>query len=286
MTVAKIIEYDPDEGTYHIPSEHAAWLGKQAANNDFAPIFELIPTLGSAEDGIVSSFRNGGGLTYDDYHRFHHVLAIGNRASQDVNFIERDLPLVPGIIPRLETGLDVADLCCGQGHTWNLMAAAYPNSRFIGIDFVAEIITSATDEAKQMGLENVRYAQQAVTNLDMHEAFDFIMAIDAIHDQTRPEQVLANIHNALRPDGIFLTVDIKASSHLEKNIDHPLGPFLYTVSVFQCLSISLGQGGPGLGAVWGRELASQMLEAADFADLVAKKAPGNLTLDYYICYKR
>ena len=45
-----------------------------------------------------------------------------------------------------------------------------------------------------------------------------------------PTAVLAGIAQALRPDGIYFCVDVSASSHVHENIDHPLGPALYTVS--------------------------------------------------------
>jgi len=49
--------------------------------------------------------------------------------------------------------------------------------------------------------------------------------------------------------------DIAASSYLEKNMEHPLGPFFYTISTMHCMTVSLAQGGDGLGTVWGQELA-------------------------------
>ena len=48
------------------------------------------------------------------------------------------LPLAQGLVERLKEGIDVADVGCGQGHAINLMAQAFPNSRFTGYDFSAE----------------------------------------------------------------------------------------------------------------------------------------------------
>ena len=56
-------------------------------------------------------------------------------------------------------------------------------------------------------------------------------AFDAIHDQAHPGTVLANIRRALRPGGIFLMVDINASSRLEDNVDLPWASFLYAASL-------------------------------------------------------
>ena len=47
--------------------------------------------------------------------------------------------------------------------------------------------------------------------------------------------------------------DIKGSSHVYNNVGHPIGTFLYTVSCMHCMTVSLAQGGEGLGAMWGEE---------------------------------
>jgi hypothetical protein len=65
--------------------------------------------------------------------------------------------------------------------------------------------------------------------------------------------VLAGIARALRPGGVYLMQDIAGSSRMHENLDHPLGPFLYTVSCLHCMSVSLAQGGAGLGAMWGEQ---------------------------------
>lgn len=95
--------------------------------------------------------------------------------------------------------------------------------------------------------------------------FDFITTFDAIHDQARPDVVLQIIARALRPSGTFIKADLDASSHLEENVSHPLGPYLYTTSTFHCMAVSLALGGIGLGTVWGREKAVEMLHEAGFS---------------------
>ena len=41
-------------------------------------------------------------------------------------------------------------------------------------------------------------------------------------------------------------VDIAASSKLEENLDHPLGPILYTFFLLRCMPVSLASGAEGL----------------------------------------
>ena len=87
---------------------------------------------------------------------------------------------------------------------------------------------------------------------------------------------------ALRPDGTFLMQDIRASSHLERNGEHPLAPFIFTVSCMHCMTVSLAQGGAGLGAAWGEELALQMLSEAGFGPVVVKRLEHDMINNYYI----
>jgi len=56
----------------------------------------------------------------------------------DAALIDAILPLVDGLSERLVAGADVADFGCGSGHAVNVMARAFPASRFTGLDFSEE----------------------------------------------------------------------------------------------------------------------------------------------------
>jgi 2-polyprenyl-3-methyl-5-hydroxy-6-metoxy-1,4-benzoquinol methylase len=192
------------------------------------------------------------------------------------------LPLVPGLTDELEKGITVLDLGCGSGRAINLMAQTFPESQFVGYDLSEEGIQRGIAEAEQLGLSNVRYEVKDVTALDHGEQFDLITAFDAIHDQAQPAKVLRGIANALRQDGTFLMQDIAASSYLYHNLDHPIGPFLYTISCLHCMTVSLAANGAGLGTVWGEEKALEMLREAGFLKMEVKRLPHDFQNNYYI----
>src|SRR5690606_8396720 len=112
--------------------------------------------------------------------------------------------------------------------------------------------------------------------------YDFIATFDAIHDQAAPDKVLANIRRALKQNGVYLMQDIRSSSNVEQNMDNPLAPFIYTVSCVHCMSVSLAQGGMGLGAAWGEELALQMLSEAGFNSVDVRYLEHDAMNSYYI----
>ncbi|WP_293767261.1 methyltransferase domain-containing protein [Sporichthya sp.] len=182
-----------------------------------------------------------------------------------------DGQLLTGILPgagdlagRLAAGARAADVGCGTGHALNLMARAFPASEFRGYDFSAEGIARARAEAAEWGLGNVEFEILDVVELAADPPFGVVFAFDAIHDQVDPVGVLAAIHRALEPGGLFLIMDTKASSSLENNLENPLAPMLYAVSTLHCMTVSLAHGGAGLGTMWGEERARQILADAGF----------------------
>jgi SAM-dependent methyltransferase len=203
----------------------------------------------------------------------------------DATLLESTLPLVPGLVDRLKKGIDVADVACGSGHAINIMAEAFPNSRFVGFDFSVEGIDAGIAEAKEKGLGNARFEVKDVATLSGPPAFDLITTFDAVHDQAQPARVLQGIHDALRPGGTYLCVDVKASSHVHENMDHPLGTFLYTVSCMHCMTVSLALDGKGLGAAWGEQVALQMLRDAGFTDIDVATVEGDILNNYYVATK-
>ena len=95
----------------------------------------------------------------------------------------------------------------------------------------------------------------------------------------------ADIADALRADCDYLMQNIASSSYIHNNMDHPLGPFLYTISTTHCMTVSLAQGGAGLGTMWGEEKAREMLNEAGFGEVEVKQLPHDFVNSYYIAKK-
>lgn len=285
MTTGRVVEYDPTYQLYRLPAEHAALLTRAATPNNLAVTAQYIGLFGTVEDGVIESFHRGGGVPYEAIPRFHAVMAEDSHQTVVSALIDQILPLAPGITEALQRGIDVLDLGCGSGRALNLMAATFPSSRFTGYDLSSEATEIARNAAQEKGLTNITFAAKDVTALDEPQRYDLICTFDAIHDQAQPATVLCNIHRALRPGGTYLMQDIAGSSHLENNLDHPLGPLLYTVSCMHCMTVSLAQDGAGLGTMWGRELARQMLAEAGFTDVEVHQLPHDPFNDYYVMSK-
>jgi SAM-dependent methyltransferase len=233
--------------------------------------------------GVAQCFRTGGGVPYSEYRPdFTEAIDASWRLLYDGLLIKAFLPAVKGLPERLEDGIRVADLGCGTGHAITVMACEYPNSSFVGYDFSQEAIARATAEAADMELVNARFELLDVTQLPAEPKFDLITSFDSIHDQRDPAGTLRRAAEALAPGGIYFMVEPKASSKLEENIGNPFTPYMYGVSVMHCLTVSLAEGGAGLGTAWGEQTARRYLDEAGFTNVELVDAPGPQNT-IYIC---
>jgi SAM-dependent methyltransferase len=238
--------------------------------------------MGEVEPRLVEAFRDGRGVPYSEYARFHGIMNQSNGQVFDNTLVDVTLPAIPDLVDRLQQGVDVVDVGCGSGHAINVMARAFPNSQFRGYDFSPEGISAAEAEAKSWDLSNVRFKVQDAAQIDDRDAFDFIASFDAIHDQAHPRRVLANIARALRPDGIYLMVEPRAATPVEENLDAPMAPFLYSISAMHCMQVSLAYGGEGVGAAWGDQMAREFLREAGFQEPVSYPVQGDVMNTYYV----
>jgi SAM-dependent methyltransferase len=228
----------------------------------------MFPLLSRVVPEVVQAFRAGGGVPYSRYQPDFTDLMDGRSRPRYREFLfTRYLGAPQGLLERLEAGLRVADVGCGTGFCINLMAQRFPRSRFVGYDFSELGLARARAEAREMGLDNVSFVARDVAELPAEPPFDLITAFDAIHDQVAPARVLSRVRQALAPGGLFLMLDVHASSHLEENVQAPMAAFVYTVSTLHCMTVSLAHGGAGLGTAWGHQVATRMLHEAGFAEV-------------------
>jgi SAM-dependent methyltransferase len=285
LVTGGFLEYDPVGRRYTLPPEHALCLTGEGAMN-MAPFAQVTTLLAKHVDGVSRAFREGGGVPYDDFRpEFTEVMDAESRGGFDSQLLTGMLPLVAGLLDRLAEGIRAADIGCGTGHAINLMACAFPKSEFVGYDFAADAIEKGRAESDEYGVPNASFEVQDISELPTEPPYDVIFAFDTIHDQVAPQTVLSKACEALVPGGIFVMVDVKASSHLEKNIGNPLAPWFYAVSTLHCMTVSLAEGGAGLGTAWGEELATQMLIDAGFTDIEVHEIPDDPVNSLYVAHK-
>jgi len=285
MVTGRVVEVDPESKRYTLPPEHAAFLTRAAGADNLGVFAQYIGVLGGVEDLIVEVFRSGGGVPYSSFPRFHEVMAEDSGQSVLSSLDVHILPLVPGLAERLSAGIRVLDVGCGRGRILNKLAGMFPNSRFVGMDLSEDAVAYARAEATRAGNHNTEFIAADLGDFDHTaeaESFDLITTFDAVHDQSKPLNVLKGIRKALKPDGIYLMQEINGSSHVHQDIDHPIGTFLYTISTMHCMTVSLADGGEGLGAMWGEERTREYLAKAGFSNVERHRLAHDIQNNWYV----
>jgi SAM-dependent methyltransferase len=280
------------ENLYFLPRHWGDLLTRRAGNANLGVYTQEMPLLTvSALEAVIRGFKSGAGVPYDNYPKFQEFMSQLADAKHVQVLVDRFLPSVDDgrLVDRLQAGIRVCDLGCAQGVALMLMAKAFPRSRFVGIDISDDAIAAARRQTRRQQLDNLDFmvldAAVLADNRALKESFDYITAFDAIHDQTRPRDVLRGIYHLLADGGRFSMVDIAAESNLADNLDHPMGPFLYTVSLMHCLPVGLVDGGAGLGMMWGRETAVDMLKEAGFNKIQVLEMPDDPFNFHFFCRK-
>jgi 2-polyprenyl-3-methyl-5-hydroxy-6-metoxy-1,4-benzoquinol methylase len=282
MVVSGVVSHDPARHTYRLPPEHAACLTRGAPLGNLAVFAQHVSLLGKIEDRVIDCFETGAGTAYGDYPCFHQIMAEDSGETVTAALFEYILPLVSGIDTRLAAGIEVLDAGCGRGSALIALAERFPNSRFVGYDLCRDATAFATEAARRAGVANVRFEARDLTGYAEPGRWDLITSFDAVHDQKDPEGLLRGLRTSLRPGGVYLMQDIGGSSRLENNTNFPLAALLYAISCAHCTPISIGQGGTGLGTMWGWETAQKMLHEAGFAHIERHVLPHDPTNVWFV----
>lgn len=120
------------------------------------------------EQDMAKRARLEGTFSYD-------YLADENSRTAVMALEDHIMRLQPGLVEKLERGIEVADISCGTGQAINQLAKLYPNSHFTGFDACAEDILVAQMEAEEMGLSNIRFEAVDATTLGSDVVFDLIL---------------------------------------------------------------------------------------------------------------
>ena len=112
---------------------------------------------------------------------------------------------------------------------------------------------------------------------------------DDIHDVKAPERLTFTWKWEGEPMGslpeTLVTARVIGLMTMLENIGHPFGTFLYTCSTMHCMTVSLADGGMGLGTMWGEQTARRMLGEAGFTSVEAKRVDGDIVNAYIIATK-
>ena len=269
---ARLIEVSIDEQgieTYSMTPEAIVVLADELHPAFGMGMFHRLPQTMSGLTALPESFRTGIGLDYDSH---GPEGAVGIERSFEPwsrsYLLPVVLPALDGAVSRLEGGALVADIGCGAGGAALRMAQAFPKSSVTGYDISRYALDRALEKKSIDETTNVHFVDPRVSPLPGDESLDLVTAFDCIHDMTHPQDVMAAIRGSLKPDGIWLLVDIKALDTFGENMaKNPMASLMYGISVMSCMSSAMSTvGGAGLGTLGLPESkAREMASAAGFS---------------------
>lgn len=215
-------------------------------------MFHRLPQTMDSLRVLPDSFRSGIGHDYDSHGPDG---AVGIERSFEPwsrsHLIPVVMPALDGMVERLEKGADVADVGCGAGGAAIRLAKAFPHSRVIGYDISKYALDRAEMKRSEEGADNVSFVDPRRNPLPDDGSLDLVTAFDCIHDMTHPLDVMRAIRKSLKPDGVWLLVDIKALDTFAENVaKNPMASLMYGISVMSCMSSAMSvEGGAGLGTL-------------------------------------
>jgi SAM-dependent methyltransferase len=274
------VTYDKSTGKYFLSEEQELCLANPNGPVDLPGASLLMQDFFHVRDRALENFRTGEGMEWGEHHPcLFHGTERFFRAGYNANLISSWIPALDGIETKLKDGATVADVGCGHGSSTILLAKAFPNSDFVGYDYHAPSVETATERAKEAGTTNVRFEVADATGYEAKD-FDLIAFFDCLHDLADPAGAARHARNALKPDGICMLVEPFAGDQVEDNLT-PVGRLYYGASSLVCVPVSLAQNGPALGAQAGeKRLREIMIDQGGFSTMRrATETPFNIVLE-------
>jgi len=264
QAVSKYIDYDAATETFSICPEQAMVLANPESPVNMAGGYWGISALYAAEPKIADAFKTGAGLPWGEHSTClfcgtARFFGPGYRA----NLIEQWIPALEGVKEKLERGARVADVGCGHALTTRLMAKAFPNSQFVGIDVHQPSIDHAAEIAREEGLTNICFEQGSAQQFNGRD-YDLVTLFDCLHDMGDPEGAVRAVAERLAPDGTLMVVEPQAGDSLSENMN-PVSRAFLSFSTMVCVPASLSQPGrAALGAQAGEKKLTAVIQAGGF----------------------
>jgi SAM-dependent methyltransferase len=283
QAASEYAHYDPGTGAFWLDAAQVACLADDSLPTFVAGGMAVVSSMHRDEDAVRAAFLTGDGV---GWHQHHHDLFLGTerffRPGYAANLAASWIPSIDGLEQRLERGIRVADVGCGHGASTVLMAAAYPHSEFVGIDYHAESIEIARRRAVEAGVQDRVTFECASAGEYAGTGFGLVCVFDALHDMGDPATAAAHIRASLADDGVFLLVEPNAADDPEGNLNL-VGRVFYSASTFVCTPASRSQSGRTaacLGAQAGEARLRELLLDAGFGSVRrAAETPFNMVLD-------
>ncbi|WP_227353034.1 class I SAM-dependent methyltransferase [Haladaptatus salinisoli] len=276
------VTYDPGTENYSLTPEQALVLADEDSPAFMLGGFQGTNTvIAAVQDDIEAAFRTGEGVGWHEHHpKLFSATERFYKPSYAASLVSEWIPALDGVDAKLEQGGRVADVGCGHGASTIIMAEAYPNSTFVGIDYHEDSIDVARERAEEAGVAD-RVSFEVATAKEYNGVdYDVVTMFDCYHDMGDPVGVAAHVRETLAEIGTWMLVEPFAADRVEDNLN-PVGRVFYGFSTMFCTPNSLDQGAdPALGAQAGEARLRKVVTEGGFTRFRrAAETPFNLILE-------
>ena len=199
---------EPLARRYWLPPEHIPVLADRDDVRYAAHTGVELVRAGRWLPQLVEAFRVGNApppLSWEPEGR-----AEANRA-RFINLLGTEwLPAIADLDVRLraEPPARIIDVACRTGWSSIAMAQAYPKIYVLGVDLDHDAINAARKTAEQAGVaDRVTFSVADATDLGGAGGYDLVTVFEALHDMSRPVDVLSAARRMLSEDGTLLVAD-------------------------------------------------------------------------------
>jgi 2-polyprenyl-3-methyl-5-hydroxy-6-metoxy-1,4-benzoquinol methylase len=230
---------------------------------------------------LVDAFRSGIGPDYDargaaGAHTTERMLGSWARTA----LVPRILPLLDGVVAKLDAGGRVLDVGCGSGVAMRAIAEAFPQAQVDGVDLSRHAIDRAEVKLDDLPNADPRLGRAE----DVDGTYDLVLTFDCLHDMTRPAEAIAAVRRVLADGGTWLVKEIRCWPTWEENRRNPMLAMFFGFSITACMASATSEpGGAGLGTVGlNGELLESMARDAGFTRFAAHDVDDPANLYYEI----
>lgn len=228
----------PDARRFTLPHGHAAVLADTDDLNYVVPIAAAIVAAMSKSDELANAFRSGGGVSWSQFgQEMREAQGAQNKPLFLKQLAQDFMPAIPDIHARLmaDPPARVADIACGFGWSSIGMAKGYPKIRVDGYDLDAPSVEAAKANAREHGVtDRVHFEAQDASDPKLSGQYDLVTMFEALHDMSRPVDVLRTARKLAGDRGTVLVIDERT----DEEFTAPAGDLdrlFYGFSILICL---------------------------------------------------
>jgi ubiquinone/menaquinone biosynthesis C-methylase UbiE len=123
---------------------------------------------------------------------------------------------------RLRAGSTLLDLACGRG-AYGLLVARETGAALIGVDFSAQALTEAGEQAAHLGVSNATFRTGDLTATGLPDAaVEAVLCTDAIQFPDEPARAYEEIRRVLKPGGRVVLTSWEAVDRTDERLSQRL----------------------------------------------------------------